>query len=99
MNKMILIFTLLLALVISVEPECKHYEFLDEETNKCVKVWKEEQFVNEDEDKCECFCKKGKTFNLETSSCQSNKTNEQEGKENGVKGVDDVQQKEEDDDG
>jgi len=42
---------------------------------------KEEQFVNEDEGKCEYLCKKGETFNLETSSCQSNKTNEKEGGE------------------
>ena len=84
MNKLILIFTLLVAFVISIEPECKHYEIFDEETNKCVKVCKEQQFVNEDEGKCEYLCKKGEIFNLETSSCQSNKTNEEEGREEEV---------------
>ena len=77
MNKKILIFALLLAFVISEEPNCKAYEAFDEESNKCVKVCEENQFANQDEGKCEDLCKKGDIFDLATSSCKSGKTNQQ----------------------
>ena len=49
MNKIILIFALLLASAINVEPDCKAYEAFDEETNKCVKVCKEKQFAYQED--------------------------------------------------
>ena len=41
MNKMILIFSMLLAFVISVETQCQAYEIYDEENNKCEKACEE----------------------------------------------------------
>jgi len=79
MNKMILIFSLLIAFAISVEPECKPYEIFDEETNKCIKVCNEQQFVNQEEGICEYFCKKGEIFNSTTYTCYSNNSNEHDG--------------------
>ena len=79
MNKMILIFSLLIAFAISVEPECKAYEIFDEETNKCIKVCNEQQFVNQEEGICEYFCKKGEIFNSTTYTCYSNNSNEHDG--------------------
>ena len=76
MNKIILIFALLLASAISSEPDCKAYEAYDEETNKCVKVCEENQFANQEEGSCEDLCQKGDYFDLATSSCRSSKTNE-----------------------
>jgi len=78
MNKIILIFALLVAFAISVKPECKAYEIFDEEANKCIKVCNDQQFVNQEEGICEYFCKKGEIFNSTTYTCYYNNSNEQE---------------------
>ncbi len=63
------ILFVLLSLVLTQQPQCQVYETYDQQTQKCVKVCEETEYLNETTYECE-ICNEGETYNNETKQCE-----------------------------
>jgi len=76
--KELLIVLLLMSFVVNKEIKCQPNEALDEQTQKCEKVYEEGKVFNSDTLSCELYsvnitCPEGQIFNNYTSSCEDKK--------------------------